>query len=65
MDDGVTNDELYEMLGALVVQTARLYDLISVIASTKPHFKEVVEAHERGEVLSPAPYINKETWKNE
>ena len=65
MEEGVTNEEMYEMLAALVVQTARLYDLISLLVSEKPHFKSVVEAHARGEVMSPAPYINQDTWKNE
>lgn len=53
------------MLAALVVQTARLYDLISLLVSDKEPFRGVVEAHERGEVFSPAPYINKETWNGE
>jgi hypothetical protein len=52
---------LQEILSALYIQTARNYDLLSIIASTLgADAVSLYKEHENGNLLAPEPWINDE-----
>lgn len=70
MEDGEFREGVVASLQAMLIEVARIYELLSVVAKT--HNSEltdnVVNGHVQGELFSAAPYLNEETvakWSGE
>lgn len=49
---------LYELLGAMYIQTLRIYDVLCLLASENPKISELIDLHEQGKTLAPDPSLN-------
>jgi hypothetical protein len=57
MNEDKTND-IIELLGAIYIQTARMYDMLSIIADKiGADAVGLTKMHEEGKVLAPEPSI--------
>ena len=57
MNEDKTND-IIELLGAIYIQTARTYDMLSIIADKLgADAVGLTKMHEEGKVLAPEPSI--------
>lgn len=57
MNEDKTND-IIELLGAIYIQTARMYDMLSIIADKLgADAVGLTKMHEEGKVLAPEPSI--------
>ena len=57
MNEDKTND-IIELLGAIYIQTARMYDMLSIIADKLgADAVGLTKMHEEGKLLAPEPSI--------
>lgn len=55
-DPAVDLNALYELVGGMYVQLLRIYDLLTLMGPAE-HVQRLVNLHESGKVLSPAPAL--------
>lgn len=65
--------EMYSQINAalmsIVIQNARIYDVLCLLASDKGNrYKQLLDAHEAGSLFGTPPYLNENTvnkWNEE
>ena len=61
-------EEIRDMLSAILIQNARLYDLIALLVADQESFEQLIDMHMKGGILSAPPFFNEEAaekWNGE
>lgn len=57
-DGGI--EEIKDLLGAILIQNARLYDLLALLVADQESFEQLIDLHMKGGILSAPPFFNEE-----